>query len=174
MCHIRRYSADILAAVLVGLIFLLLMSMNPSTAQAAAEEASHGHDIGSILPVWTVIPFAGILLSIALCPLLVPHFWHNHFGKVSAFWAVLFAVPFLFVYHGTALYEIFHIYLIDYIPFIILLWGLFTVAGGIVVGGSFKGTSGKHNNASYRHHTGLLGRHNRSGHGDDPAGVAGK
>ncbi len=100
----------------------------------------HGHDIGAGLPVWTAIPFAGILLSIALCPLLMPHFWHNHFGKISALWALLFAVPFLFFYKGVAVYHILHIYLIDYIPFIILLWGLFTVAGGIVVRGSLKGT----------------------------------
>ncbi|MCK9273956.1 MAG: sodium:proton antiporter [Syntrophales bacterium] len=106
----------------------------------ASETAAAVHSIGTELPVWTVIPFAGILLSIALCPLLVPHFWHNHFGKVSAFWAILFAVPFLFAYKGTAFHEIIHIYLIDYIPFIILLWGLFTIAGGIVVGGSYRGT----------------------------------
>ncbi|MDO9515851.1 MAG: sodium:proton antiporter [Syntrophales bacterium] len=108
---------------------------------AAAEAAAHGgHDIGTELPVWTALPFAGILLSIALCPLLMPHFWHNHFGKISIFWSVLFAVPFLFFYHQVAVYHILHIYLIDYIPFIILLWGLFTIAGGIVVRGSLKGT----------------------------------
>jgi len=108
---------------------------------AASEVAAHGgHDIGTELPVWTAIPFAGILLSIALCPLLMPHFWHNHFGKISALWSVLFAVPFLFFYHQVAVYHILHIYLIDYIPFIILLWGLFTVAGGIVIRGSLKGT----------------------------------
>jgi Na+/H+ antiporter NhaD/arsenite permease-like protein len=119
-------------------VFMLIPDVAICSTQTAG--AHHGVDIGRVLPVWTVIPFAGILLSIALCPLLVPHFWHNHFGKVSALWAVLFAVPFVYVYHGTAVYEILHIYLIDYIPFIILLWGLFTVAGGIVVGGSIKGT----------------------------------
>ena len=111
---------------------------------AAAAEAtihSHGvHNIGAELPVWTALPFAGILLSIALCPLLMPHFWHNHFGKISIFWSVLFAVPFLFFYQYVAVYHILHIYLIDYIPFIILLWGLYTIAGGIVVSGSLKGT----------------------------------
>ncbi len=98
------------------------------------------HEIGRVLPVWTVLPFAGILLSIALFPLLAPHFWHRHFGKVSAFWATVFALPFLFLFPATAAYEILHIMLIDYIPFIILLWGLFTIAGGIVVGGSLRGT----------------------------------
>jgi Na+/H+ antiporter NhaD/arsenite permease-like protein len=96
-------------------------------------------DLGTLLPIWSVVPFVGILLSIALFPLLIPKFWHHHFGKVSAFWATVFAVPFIFAYGSPALYEIFHIYLIDYIPFIILLWALFTVAGGILVEGTLQG-----------------------------------
>lgn len=40
------------------------------------------------------IPFAGILLSIALCPLLAPVFWHHHFGKVAAAWSLAFLLPF--------------------------------------------------------------------------------
>jgi Na+/H+ antiporter NhaD/arsenite permease-like protein len=99
-----------------------------------------GHDLGQELPLWSAIPFAGILLSIALFPLIAPEFWHHHFPKISAMWAVLFAVPFLFVYQGVAVYEILHIYLLDYIPFIILLWGLYTIAGGILVKGSLRGT----------------------------------
>ncbi|MEJ2538325.1 MAG: sodium:proton antiporter, partial [Calditrichia bacterium] len=39
-----------------------------------------------------------------------------------------------------AFYEILHIYLADYIPFIILLWALFTAAGGILVQGAPVGT----------------------------------
>ncbi|HPQ59894.1 MAG TPA: sodium:proton antiporter, partial [Syntrophales bacterium] len=131
---------------LIALIVLsVLQWLDPATALASTAEAvhgavdaavHHGHDIGRELPVWTIIPFVGILLSIALCPLLIPHFWHHHFGKVSLFWAILFAVPFWFFYRDVAVYHILHIYLIDYIPFIILLWGLFTIAGGIVVRGS--------------------------------------
>ncbi|NOY22387.1 MAG: sodium:proton antiporter, partial [Acidobacteria bacterium] len=63
--------------------------------------------------MWSIIPFLGILLSIALFPLLAPHFWHHHFGKASTFWALLFAIPFLFVFKGEGLHEILHIYLID-------------------------------------------------------------
>ncbi len=109
--------------------------------KAAVESAEHaGGNLGEELPLWSVIPFVGILLCIALGPLLFPHFWEKHFGKISAAWALIFAIPFLFVYHGEAMYEILHIYFMDYIPFIILLWGLFTVAGGILVKGSLKGT----------------------------------
>jgi len=112
-----------------------------SSVLLAAEGAHHGgSDLGSTLPLWSIIPFAGILLSIALLPLLAPEFWHHHFPKVSAFWAIIFAVPFLFAYGGEAWYEILHIYLVDYIPFIILLWGLFTVSGGLLVRGKLTGT----------------------------------
>jgi Na+/H+ antiporter NhaD/arsenite permease-like protein len=111
---------------------------------AAAET---GHDtehaaegIGALLPLWSVIPFAGILLSIALFPLFAPKWWHHHFPKVSAFWALLLAVPLLIAFRGIALHEILHVYILEYIPFIILLWALFTVAGGIHVKGTLTGT----------------------------------
>jgi len=126
-------------AVIAFLFVLFFMILSPE-AHASGSAAHGGPDIGAILPVWTIIPFAGMLLSIALCPLWTPHFWHDHYGKVSAFWAILFAVPFLFAFRGEALYHILHIYLIDYIPFIILLWALFTISGGIVVTGTLKGT----------------------------------
>ena len=116
-----------------SIIFLAVFVPRPCFAEAAV-------NIGTVLPLWSILPFAGILLSIALMPLFVPHFWHHHFPKVSAFWAIVFAVPFLYVFRETALHEIGHIIIIDYIPFIILLWALFTVSGGIYVKGSLKGT----------------------------------
>jgi Na+/H+ antiporter NhaD/arsenite permease-like protein len=81
-----------------------------------------------------------MLLSIALFPLFAPKFWHHHFGKVSAFWAVLVAIPMVIAYTGTALYEFVHIIIADYVPFIILLWSLFTVSGGILLRGTLRGT----------------------------------
>ena len=92
------------------------------------------------LPLWSCLPFAGMLLSIALLPLLLPRFWHHHFGKISFFWAASMALPFLGVFRGTALYEILHILMADYVPFIILLWSLYTVSGGILLSGTLRGT----------------------------------
>jgi Na+/H+ antiporter NhaD/arsenite permease-like protein len=109
----------------------------------AGDEADHGHghfNLGEILPLWSCIPFAGMLLSIALFPLLAPEFWHHHFGKVSAFWAATLAIPFLAAFRGLAVYEILHIILADYVPFIILLWSLYTVSGGILLRGTLRGT----------------------------------
>jgi Na+/H+ antiporter NhaD/arsenite permease-like protein len=99
------------------------------------------HVDGTILTIFWTIPFAGVLLSIAVMPLVVPHFWHNNFGKVSFFWALTFIIPFLFV-HGfsTTLYEVLHIMLLDYIPFMILLLSLFTISGGIRLKGTLVGT----------------------------------
>ncbi|MBT8374880.1 MAG: sodium:proton antiporter, partial [Deltaproteobacteria bacterium] len=104
-------------------------------------DAVHGHvNLGEILPLWSCIPFACMLLSIALFPLIAPNFWHHHFGKISAFWAASLGIPFLVAFKGTAIHEILHIILADYVPFIILLWALYTVSGGILLRGSLRGT----------------------------------
>jgi len=118
-------------------------AVDGESAAHAAVEADHGHghaNLGEVLPLWSCIPFVGMLLSIALFPLLAPEFWHHHFGKVSAFWAATLAVPFLAAFKGLALYEILHIILADYVPFIILLWSLYTVSGGILLRGTLRGT----------------------------------
>lgn len=104
-----------------------------------AADALHldGGDLGLI---W-IVPFVGILFSIAIMPLIMPHFWHNHFGKVAAVWALCFLVPFALLFGWQlALYELLHTGLLEYIPFIILLGALFTVAGGVRVTGTLKGT----------------------------------
>jgi Na+/H+ antiporter NhaD/arsenite permease-like protein len=87
------------------------------------------------------IPFAGILLCIALCPLLTPQFWHHHFGKVAAFWALLFLVPFAVKFGGGAAgAALVHALLAEYIPFVILLTALFAVSGGIYIKGNLHGS----------------------------------
>ena len=113
--------------------------LGSSSAWAAAEGAPH-LDGGELGLLW-VVPFAGILLSIAIFPLVAPHFWHNHFGKISAFWGVAFLLPFTIFYgFGLALFELLHVALLEYIPFIILLFSLFTVAGGVRLKGSLRGS----------------------------------
>lgn len=106
----------------------------------AAETASRSEELGSTLPPWSALPFIGILLSIALFPLLAPHFWHHHFGKVTAGWALLLAIPFVIAYRHEGMHEILHIMLKDYVPFIVLLWSLYTVSGGILLEGHILGT----------------------------------
>ena len=121
------------------LIYLL-----PIFCFAAGGDHSGGvHLDGSIenMGIVWVIPFAGILLSIAIFPLVLPDFWHHNFGKVSLFWATLLIVPFL-IKEGISvtLYELLHVGLLEYVPFIILLLALFTISGGVRLTGALVGT----------------------------------
>ena len=96
---------------------------------------------GARLSAWWALPFVGILLSIALMPLLLPTFWHHHFGKVAAAWSLAFLLPFAALFGaGTAGASFVHALMAEYIPFIILLTALFTVAGGIYIRGNLHGS----------------------------------
>lgn len=98
------------------------------------------HVNGEKMSILWALPFVGILLSIALLPLIAPHFWHRHYGKVSLFWGVLFFILFTvrFGFERSSFYLV-EVYLLEYIPFIILLLALFTVSGGIRLKGSLVG-----------------------------------
>lgn len=115
---------------------LALLAACPGLALAADLD-------GSQLSVLWGVPFAGILLSIAILPLVAPLFWHHHFGKVAAAWSLVFLLPFAAVFGpGLAAVNFVHALLAEYIPFIILLTALFTVAGGIYIRGNLHGSPG--------------------------------
>ncbi len=98
---------------------------------------------GARLGVAWGIPFAGVLLSIALMPLLAPAIWHHHYGKIALGWALAFFVPFAIAYGPAAAgASVVHAMLAEYVPFIVLLTALFTVAGGIYVRGNLHGSPG--------------------------------
>jgi len=96
---------------------------------------------GRQLSAWWGAPFAGMLLSIAVMPLAAPRVWHHHFGKITALWAAAFLLPFALVFGpATATAAFVHALAAEYLPFIILLAALFTVAGGIHVQGNLHGS----------------------------------
>ena len=125
-----------------SMVFALLMVLGlPALALAAGGD--HPTIPGPELSAIWVIPFACMLLSIAIMPLAAPHFWEHHFGKIAVFWGLAFLVPCALVYgFSTALYEMLHSILGEYVPFIILLFSLFTVAGGVRLTGSLVGRPG--------------------------------
>jgi Na+/H+ antiporter NhaD/arsenite permease-like protein len=106
----------------------------PGVAQAASID-------GAALNWPWALPFAGILLSIALGPLLFRNFWHHHYGKFSFVWATLALTP-MAALHGvdTALAALVHALLGDYLGFIAILFALYVVAGGVLVTGALRGT----------------------------------
>lgn len=114
-------------------IALLLMFM-PIAAHAVALD-------GASLSLFWGLPFAGILLSIALFPIIAPSFWHHHFGKITAVWIGLFLLPFTLVFGGgVSLSLVVHAMLAEFIPFVVLLFALYTVSGGILVSGNLHGS----------------------------------
>jgi Na+/H+ antiporter NhaD/arsenite permease-like protein len=109
-----------------------------SAAEAMAIGARlDGAEIGF---AWS-LPFIGLLLSIAVFPLLAPYFWERQFGKVAALWTFALLLPCAVVFGlRTTAAQVLHTFLLDYLPFIILLFTLFVVAGGIRVSGNLVGT----------------------------------
>ena len=96
---------------------------------------------GADLTLWWGLPFAGLLLSIAVIPLVAAHFWHAHYGKVAAAWALALLIPFAYAFGPAhALHEVVHVLLLEYLPFVIILFALFTIAGGICLRGQFRAT----------------------------------
>jgi Na+/H+ antiporter NhaD/arsenite permease-like protein len=96
---------------------------------------------GSRLGLIWIAPFAGLLLSIAAAPLLPAGFWHRHFATVSLFWALTAIVPIAVVFGAEALLgAMLHTLVLDYLPFIVLLTTLYTVAGGVRLTGTIRGT----------------------------------
>jgi Na+/H+ antiporter NhaD/arsenite permease-like protein len=104
----------------------------------AAEEAELP---GSAMSLLWVVPFIGLLLSIATGPLIYAHVWERHYGKIAAAWSALVIAAMVLSFGVTvSLQAVLHTLLLEYRPFIILLFALFTISGGILFAGNIHGT----------------------------------
>lgn len=113
---------------------IAILALLPLPAMAAALD-------GAQLSLIWVVPFVGILLSIAFMPLFTPHLWHHHYGKVAAGWAALLLLPLAVVFGlEKAAGEVAFVLMQEYIPFIMLLLALYTTGGGVLLKGSLVGT----------------------------------
>jgi Na+/H+ antiporter NhaD/arsenite permease-like protein len=119
---------------------LSLVMQDPPLLTLSASMSSVHLESGMLGLVWS-LPFVGLLLSIALLPLIAPRFWEHHFGKIVSLWALAFLLPSAIVFGiTTAATDTLHMLLLDYFPFILMLFSLFVVAGGIRVTGNLVGT----------------------------------
>src|SRR5262249_4451928 len=122
---IRRWYGGLAAATLL---------FAPAAAHAAALD-------GAALRWPWALPFLGILLTIAVGPLLFPRLWHRHYGKLAFMWGTLTVAPMAALYGvPTAAATFVHAMLVEYVPFIVLLFALYVVAGGILITGNLRGT----------------------------------
>lgn len=87
------------------------------------------------------IPFIGILLCIAVMPLVKGEWWESHQPIVAAFWSLLFIIPFGVTFGvGKAAETVLECIIGDYLSFIVLLFGLFCVSGNITMEGDLAGS----------------------------------
>ncbi len=89
------------------------------------------------MPAWMLIPFALMLLTIAIGPLLVERWWEKNTNKLIVSLALGIPTAIYMLMHGMV-QELEHTIFGDYIPFIVLLLTLFVITGGIHVSGDFK------------------------------------
>ena len=116
------------------IIAAVLGMLLATPAQAAGLE-------GTAMGWQWALPFAGLLLTIAAGPTLFAKIWHAHYGKIAATWAALALVPVAVIYGAAVAAAVLaHALLGEFLSFIVVLFALYTVAGGIVVSGSLRGT----------------------------------
>lgn len=93
------------------------------------------------MDLYLCIPFVGILLCIAIMPLVKPHWWEAHQPLVVAVWSLLFVIPFALLHGaGEAVEIVLECLVNDYLTFIVLLFGLFCVSGNITMEGDLAGS----------------------------------
>lgn len=77
---------------------------------------------------WMILPFAVLLATIALAPLLAGEWWSKHYPKVALTLAVVTLSYYFFGLHAyTRVMHVGH----EYVSFIALIGSLFIVSGGI-------------------------------------------
>jgi Na+/H+ antiporter NhaD/arsenite permease-like protein len=117
-------------------LFVLLIPSAAFAAPALDGAAMGGPNLGW----YWALPFAGILLCIATGPLLFTKVWHDHYGKIAAIWAALTLIALAAMFGPAHAGKAFvHAVLAEYMSFIILLFALYVVAGGIHITGNFGG-----------------------------------
>src|SRR6476619_201967 len=117
-----------------ALLAVILLILLPDLAHAAALD-------GAQLRWPWALPFIGILLTIATGPVLFPRLWHHHYGKFAFMWGALTLTPMAALYDlPTAIAALVQALLAEYTSFIVLLFALYVVAGGILVTGNLRGT----------------------------------
>jgi Na+/H+ antiporter NhaD/arsenite permease-like protein len=104
----------------------------PEFCQAeAAGNATSSHEMPDRFPpLWMLLPFVTLLLTIATGPLLYHHFWERHYPKVSLVLGLAVAGWYTLAPHG---FHVLHHSLQEYLSFITLVSALFIVSGGILI-----------------------------------------
>jgi len=120
-------------------LFRILLSLLVLLAPGVALAGGGAGDLGNNLPIWSVFPFALLLLCIALLPLMFHHWWESNRNKliISLFFGIPTAIYIWVQDYHLVLHE-----LHEYTSFIVLLGALYIISGGLVLRGDIKATPG--------------------------------
>ncbi len=124
------------SAILVSGFSLISAIVTPLLAQE-----HHAPALGQNMSLYTVVPFALLLLSIAIFPLIHGHWWEDNRNK--AIISLLLSLPIvlsLALVWGNEGVMVLGEELREYVSFIMLLTALFVISGGIYIQGSLSGT----------------------------------
>ena len=98
-------------------------------------------DLGNSISLLFCIPFLGMLLSIAVFPLVKPAWWERNQKYAVIAWSLLFLIPFAIRYgFGVMSEQLLEVIVGDFFTFIVLLFGLFCVSGNITIEGELRGS----------------------------------
>ncbi|MDD3350085.1 MAG: sodium:proton antiporter, partial [Eubacteriales bacterium] len=123
------------------LLHILVLSLLLVFSCTGAVFAGEHQSVGELLPIWSIIPFVGMLLSIAIIPLINGEWWEERKPFVVAGWSLAFVIPFALGFGPErAAIQLLETVLLDYVPFLVLIFGLFVVAGGFVLRGTLVGS----------------------------------
>ena len=125
----------------------LLLGLSAWAESGAVHGAAAHPTMGDVLPIWSIIPFAGMLLSIALMPMFFEHFWHKNKNQLLV--AIGWASPvFIFLVYtaatdwnhlGHEASHSLHHAVVEYVSFIALLASLYIISGGMLMRGDLEG-----------------------------------
>lgn len=124
-------------------LFLGLFAAAVAALALLHPPAGHG-DLAALartLPLWTVLPFAALLLCIAVAPLVAPRAWERN--SVKAVIGLALSLPvcvYLLVAWGPVGGEQLFEKAREYVSFLCLLASLYVISGGIYLRGSLSGT----------------------------------
>ena len=164
----RVVPAAILAVIVVYAVTLLAGWPQHGTEEITTTGAhvasdDHAEELAAP-PIWTVVPFVLLLLAIAVLPLIpaVEHWWESNLSRfIVAIGLALVALVYYAVLHQSAIEGhwpahhtvlptdgmvqtdfvrtiLANAILNEFIPFIVLLFSLFTISGGIRITGDLQ------------------------------------
>ncbi len=131
--------------VILAILALYAVATAMGWTSAAHETVTHHdeHAQVKVADLWAVIPFTVLLGAIAVLPLIehTAHWWEQNLHKFYvAGNLALVTLAYLAFMHpaasvGRAAGTLQHVIVAEYIPFIVLLFSLYTISGGIRIHG---------------------------------------